>query len=326
VDERTDGGERREGVRVRVPVGVVRADRDQRHPWCGARQEGRITGPRTVVRDGQQPGPERVVPAGRDARVRGGEQVGLRGQLRVAGEQGHGVADRRPQDERSLVHLAAGVPVGAPGRWSEHLEVQVTDRGGHGAVAGADDLAYGGAGLRGRSLDRADQRGGLGRRRPPQGRDLRPLQHRRRAAGVVGVPVGHHDQVEVGVPVAHQPPRGHVPVPGVDQHPGSWAAQQERVTLPDVDRGHGDGVDRQVAADERREPGQDEGDDGERRRAAGRPGPWRGQQPTRAREEGEHRRRRRHVRGAAPAGGGVRRSQDPPCRDGRDPEQGRARG
>jgi hypothetical protein len=158
VDDRAGGCERPERVRVRVSVGVVRTHGDQRHLRCGPRQERRVAGPRTVVRDGQQPGPERVVPARRDPCVRRGEQIGLRGQLRVAGEQRHGVADRRPQDERSLVHLAARVPVGAPGRWPEHLEVQVADRGGHGAVTGADDLAHGRAGLRGRGVDRADQR------------------------------------------------------------------------------------------------------------------------------------------------------------------------
>jgi hypothetical protein len=326
VDDRTDALEHPERVRVRVAVGVVRTDRDQRHPRCGTRQERRVAGPRTVVWDGQEAGPERVVPAGRDPCVRRGEQIGLRGQLRVAEEQRDRVADRHPEDQGPFVHLAVRVPVRAARRWAEHLEVQRADRGRHRAVAVADDLAHRGAGGLGGPIDRVHRRGRLGRRGTPQGRGVRALEHRWDAAGVIGVPVGHHDQVEIGVAVALQPPCGHVPVAGVDQHPRTGTTEQEGVALPDVDRRDGEGVYRQVAAEERREPGQDEGDDGDRRRSAGGPGPWRGQQPTRAGEECGDRRGCGQVGGAAPAGGRVRRGEDAACREGRDREQCRPGG
>ena len=177
-----------------MSVGVVRTDPDDRDLGRDGRQERRIGRRRAVVWHREQVRPQRVGPRiGR----RAGQEVGVRRQFGVAGEQRAPVLPGDPHHQRAVVELTRRPPVGPPGIWAEHLEVEVADPG---TVAGDRTADRHVPGV-GRVQDRVEQRRPVPDRAEPHGVDPQRPEHVRRPAEVVRVTVGEDQQVEVPPPV-----------------------------------------------------------------------------------------------------------------------------
>ena len=203
--QRFEGGQ---GVGVRVPVPVVGTDADQCHLGAHRCEERRVGRARTVVGDGQHVGGQLLRPIG--------QQVGLRPELDVAGEQHPGPTVDDPQHEGGLVQLAAGEPVRAAGRWMQDLDGQVAELHGRPLGRGADGHP---ARCRlGAQLARGGQLGG--QRQHPQHPDAYPPQDLGHATDVIEMGVGDHHQVEMTTAVPTQPPRRGFVLTAVHQHPG----------------------------------------------------------------------------------------------------------
>lgn len=311
VDLGARGGEDGEGGVSRMAVRVVDASGDQPVDATDAAEERRVGGGRSVVGDGQRRGRQRVVTARRHAPVGVVEQVCLRGELDVAGGQQHpGVgADTvdDAQDQRPVVDLAAAVPERPARRRAEHLDGEVAEHG----AGGCDHLPHGDVVGDGRSLEAVDRRGRLRHGWPPHRADVGDVEHVADPADVVEVAVRGDDHVEMDVAVACEPPGGGVVLAGVDQQPGLWAADQERVPLPDVDGGDlqrrrgqqpaGEGPHGQPAA----------GDDGDRDAQPGGAGAGPGRGPQPGGDDRHHGCGDVGAGGTAPAGDGLGDVEDP---------------
>jgi hypothetical protein len=99
-----------------VPVGVVRTDRDERHPGSGGLEEGRVGVGAAVVRDLEDVGAQ-VDPAGEDP------ALGRRAQ--VPGEQHPHTALGDPHDQRQVVGRRSSG--GDLRRWREDLQLRGPD-------------------------------------------------------------------------------------------------------------------------------------------------------------------------------------------------------
>jgi hypothetical protein len=270
--------EHREHVGVGVPVAVVCTDADHRDRRVSRPEERRVRGRSAVVRDGEEV----------DVELRGvAQQVGLRGALRVTGEQDPTVVGRRgAHDDRRLVQLAALVPVRTPRRWTEHLQRQRADR----HPIARHDVADRHAPLMGdrQELGRLGQ---LGRDGPvPDRPHLEPPEHLRSTPDVVEVAVADDEQVERAPTVLPQP-AGRGPVlTRIDQHARTGRLEQEGVTLPDVDGGQRQRRREGAAGHVRDERGAEE-DEARHERSSREPGPRRREQPPADGDERQHRER-----------------------------------
>ncbi|HSK21748.1 MAG TPA: hypothetical protein VK906_01160 [Egicoccus sp.] len=221
-----------DGDRRGMAVVVVGPDADQRHLRVHGGEERQIGRGRAVVRDREQ-----VRLEARPARVggRAGLQVGLRRPLRVAGEQRPSPRPGGPHDQGAVVRLAVGVPVRPSRAGSEHRQLDVADdRPVTGHRRADRDLPFGG------------EREHLGHpghvrleRAQPDRVDADGAHHLGHAAEVVGVGVGHHEQVEAATAVGAQPACGALVAAGVDEDPRPRGLEQVGVALADVDGGHG---------------------------------------------------------------------------------------
>ncbi|MDP9023225.1 MAG: hypothetical protein M3N57_11155, partial [Actinomycetota bacterium] len=198
-----------------------------------------------MVWDFEEPGAQQV---------RGAEQVGLRRTFHVAGQQRHACAVGDPQDQRGLVGLAVRRAVGPSRRGPENLDPDGPDRRAlpgdrchdrHGCARGAAEQA-------GHRREVAVERG------DPDRADPTLVEHRGQAVGVVGVGVGQDDQVQITRARAPQPAGGPPVGAAVHQDPHAGRIDQQRVTLPDVDRGHDQCAGRDAQPD-RRDDGRDRG-------------------------------------------------------------------
>ncbi len=317
------GAGRRERIqrrRVGVAVVVVRPDGDQTDGRADVSEEVGVGGGRAVVRDREETGAQRVGPTGRHPDRCQVEQVAVRGGLAVAGQQRAPPRPARAHHQRRLVEFAARVPVGTAGWRTEHLEVEVADAG----PGGCGDLPHGGAGRCGRRVEAVDGGDRRRRGRSPDRRDVRPLEDGDGTADVVEVAVGDHHEVEPHVAVPCEPTGGGGTLPGVDQHPRAGCAQQERIPLPDVDRGDREGRGRCQPADDRRHRCRHAGDrsDGGGQTCAA--GTRAGEQPGghgHERDDGDRCRRRCRT---TPARRRVRDGQDAARGHGRHREQHRS--
>ena len=321
-----DPVERREDVRVGVAVGVVRArPRSARpRPRCGRGTPDRRSPPRGAGRRAARRAAGPLAPARRAASARSSRSR-LRRQLGVAGEQRDRVAPGGADDQRALVQFAVGVavrPARAAGRGPRG--------GGHrrsrsraGTGRRPRHLAHRHPGRRSGGVevvDRAATGSGVG------GRHTAPTSARSstvgRAADVVGVAVGDHEQVEVGrarCARSHRAAVSSSPVSTSTRRPRR--PQQERVALSHVDGRDGEAVDGQEArpvngGSDRQHARHGRDGRGPPRRARSR----HGSPPSTPR-----RTRATTVAGAATEAdaaapcGGVRDGEDAPGRDGRRP-------
>lgn len=221
-----------DGGRRGVAIVVVGTHTDQRHLRPDGGQEGRVGRGCAVMRDREQFGAK----AGAN-RVgsRPGEQVRLCAALGVAGEQHPPARPGGANHQGRLVGFAVGVPVRPPGVGPEHDQLHVTDDapitrgrgtdrhlpvGRHGEHLGCG----GGFRVVGAQPDRTDVGGA---------KDLGD------AAEVVGVGVGHNQQVESAAAVGTEPPGRAFVGAGIHENPGLRGLEQVGVALPDVDGGDG---------------------------------------------------------------------------------------
>ena len=218
-----------------MAVGVVRPDRDERHPGAAGREEGRIGVPAPMVRNLQHVRAE-VDPGREDSRLGLGAQV--------AGEQDPHAALGDPDDHRQVVGLRCRA--GPLGVWGEHLDRRRPDRP---AVSGHQHRAFSAA-----APDQAVERPlplvGGGQRAGGDDPDLATGQRPREPSRVIGVQVGHQDEREDvdPQPVEAAVDRTHVR-PRIDQHAGARAGRyNERISLPDV-TSDDEGVGRRPAPD-----------------------------------------------------------------------------
>ena len=145
-----------------VSVPVVGTDADHRQLGAHRGEERRIGRARTVMGDDQHVGGQLLRPIG--------QQVGLRLELDVAGQQHADAAVDHAEHEGGLVQLTAGEPVRAAGRGMQDLDREVTEVDGRALDLGTDGdptrcrlgLQLGGGG----QLD--------GQRQDPQGPDAHP--------------------------------------------------------------------------------------------------------------------------------------------------------
>lgn len=285
---RAHGCQRREDVRVGMPVRVLGPDADEGHRRIDRREERRLGGPGAVVRHGEHVGAQLVRTLG--------QQAGLRLALDVPGQEHARPPMVHPQHQGGLVALARRVPVRPTGRGMQDLDGQVTDADGRALHRGPHGRA---ASRRRRpQLDRS--RGLRWQRHQPHGPHTHPPDHLGGPAEMIEVGVGHHQGIEVTSAVLAQPPRGGAVGTGVDQDPGPGRLDQERVALADVDRRHPE-LGRWQAAGDRRQRGRDERDDQDQQGQPTTACPLPRQQPHRAGTGGDQRDRTRHVDRAAVA-------------------------
>ncbi|GEL22848.1 hypothetical protein PSU4_18020 [Pseudonocardia sulfidoxydans NBRC 16205] len=222
------GAEDAEQLRVGVPVAVAGPDRDQHDPrrHCGEELPQAVA--RAVV------GHLEDVGAQRDA---GGEQVGLCGDLDVAGEQHRTRPGLGPDHERPVVDGGAvvGIDVGGRVDGPEHVEHQP----GPGQPLPGAQRHDARPRLPRLHAEAAQRCAGLTRGADRDPADGPAPQRARHPSDVVGVQVADDHEVER---VHTQPGETGVDGPvvraGVDEHrmAGCAGRQDERIALPDVAR------------------------------------------------------------------------------------------
>jgi hypothetical protein len=295
-----------------MPVVVARADADQHHARRDGGEELRRRVPAAVVRHLEHVRPQR--------RVRG-QQLRLRRDLDVAGQQHGAGRRRRAHHHRGVVDLGAVVRVDVLGRVVRTEHVQ-GESGPHEPGAGShrDHPRTGRAGLTRDPVERPPRLP----HRPDGDRADRPVAQRsRKTADVVGVQVADQDDRECGdaEPIEAGVDRP-VDRPGVDQHgpPPLTGREHHRVALPDVARHHRPLRRRPAGA---QHPGRHQHE----QQADGR----REEQRTDAPGAGEHH-EREHDQGQQRGAGDAGRPRDHAARHGRravrhgdEPTDGRAR-
>ena len=195
-----------------MPVGVVRAHRDQRDPGAAGREEVRIGVAAAVVRHLEHVGPQ-VDPGGDHRASASGPQV--------AGEQDPQPVDRDPDDHRQVVRRG---PRGARSGAGRAPRRDVPDRA---PVAGHQDAASRRHGARARRTRRPGRRPatGAGRHHP----DVPAGQRSGQTADVVGVQVGQQDQRQRrrcrAGPGTGRPRRRRGRRPRAPRPPARWAAR-----------------------------------------------------------------------------------------------------
>jgi hypothetical protein len=286
-----------------VPVGVVRADRDQRHGRATGREEAGIDVGAAVVRHLEHIG-------GQVGAV--GHDPGLRLRTQVAGEQHPDPALGHPDHQAEVVRLGPGDR--PPGVGGEHLDVRAADLAP--LARNEHDVRSPGTGhhlLQVRHpLVGGCQRSGGHLAHLPAGERSGQSGH------VVGVQVRQQDEREPPHPEPVQAAVDESAVrSGVHQHRLSGPGREhERVALPDVTGDHHRVGHGPAAAHLAQRPAQ--GDDphhrGERQRPQSRPPDER---PPRAHQQAgeEHRTAcaRRPARGAVEHGGGPLGHTDQPA-------------
>ena len=277
-----------------MPVGVVRPDRDERHPRAAGSEERRIGVPAAVVRNLQHIRAQ-VGSGGEDPRLGLGAQV--------AGEEDPHTALHDPDDHRQVVRLRGrGGPLRRRG---QHLDRRLPDRP---PVAGHEDRALPAA-----ATDQAVERAlplVVGSQRAGGHDPHRPTGERAGQTGrVVGVQVRHEDQRERVDPEPVQAPIDRADVrPGVDEDAGPGSGRHdEGIPLPDVAGDH-EGVRRWPAPDHlpQRPTHRDQA---HQRGQRERPDPWEPPQRPGPREE-----QQREQGGAARPGRPARRRVRQRCR------------
>jgi hypothetical protein len=165
----------------------------------------------------------------------GAEQVGLLGQLRVAGQQDRASGRGRPHHDRSVVHLGAVVRVDEGGRMRRPQHIEGETGPGQPLARGQRDQWH--ARRRGLSRDIAQRPPGLVDRTDADPAHGPPVQCARQPADVVGVEVAEEHEGDAAHP---QPAEARVDRPDlrarVDQHHPARPprGEHDRVALPDV--------------------------------------------------------------------------------------------
>jgi hypothetical protein len=284
-------------LRGGVPVGVVRADRDQRDPGPARREELRIGVGAAVVRHLEDVGPQVDVSA---------EDAGLGLGAEVPGEQDRDPAGCGADDHRQVVRRCGRRR--PPRIGGEHLQRQFSDGA---PVAGQQGGALT-ARVADEGVDPADALVGGRQRARRDDADVPAGQGSRQSPGVVGVEVRQEDQGQFLDAEPAQAPVHRADVGArVHQHRGAWRrGQDDGVALADVAR-HRDCLRRRPAADRlaqrpaERDQAQDRGH-GERSEPGEAPQGQSGREHQDEQQEGTTRavgpadRAVRHVRGRLP--------------------------
>lgn len=212
----------------RMAVVVAVAHRDHRHERVHGGQEVVGGRGRTVVRHLEQPRPDVGTPV---------EQPSLPGDLHVPGQQRHATGLLDPQHHGPIVGPALGVVEVGAVRRRQHVDTcraqgcrQVLVHPDRGRGVGGQGSA---APTRRHPVRDLLPVHGSGH---PQRRDVHCGDQVGQPAHVVGVVMGHDDQVEVVDATATQPGRRAVVGAGVHEHPVSrGGGDQDGVALADVD-------------------------------------------------------------------------------------------
>jgi hypothetical protein len=203
----TEALELRQHLRVGVPVPVVLPHADEPDLGTDRLEERGIRRRPAVVGHGERLGPQQV---------RGLQQIGLGGQLRVPGQQHAPILPRDTQHDGAVVQLAAGEAVRPPGRRAQHLDLEIT----HHRPLPRHRRPHRDTDVRGRGehlLDRVE----VVRHRPvPQRTHLDAAQHLGHAADVVEMRVGDHGHVERRSALGAQPTTRRRVLARVHEQPG----------------------------------------------------------------------------------------------------------